>query len=99
MSFGQFMGKSGLVEAATNSIGGYPIGFLIGIIVLPLSAVWIQKDPVLANMAITSIYVTVSFVRTYLLRRVFSKQTQSENRMGIIGYLIGKRATNGETKE
>ena len=71
--------KNGLVEAATNSVGGYPIGFIIGLLVLPLSANWIQKDPIIANLAITSLYVTVSFVRSYLLRRFFSKSKNSGN--------------------
>ncbi|MBM3456759.1 MAG: hypothetical protein ACKOCL_03485 [Candidatus Nanopelagicaceae bacterium] len=69
--FENFVQKNGLIEAATNSIGGYPIGFVIGIIVLPLSVNWIQKDPILANLVITSIYVGVSFVRTLILRNAF----------------------------
>jgi len=77
--------KSGLLEAATNSIGGYPVGFIMGIVILPLSINWIQKDPIVANLTITMLYVCVSFVRTYLLRRVFIKYNIDDNflRLGI----------------
>jgi len=40
---------------------------------LPLSLGWIQEDPLVANMAITLVYATVSFVRSYFLRRTFEK--------------------------
>ena len=77
--------KSGLLEAATNSIGGYPVGFIMGIVILPLSINWIQKDPIVANLTITMLYVCVSFVRTYLLRRIFIKYNIDDNflRLGI----------------
>ena len=77
--------KSGLLVAATNSIGGYPVGFIMGIVILPLSINWIQKDPIVANLTITMLYVCVSFVRTYLLRRVFIKYNIDDNflRLGI----------------
>ena len=71
--------SKGLVEALTNSLGGYPVGFAMGLIILPLSLNWIQKDPVTANLTITMIYVSVSFVRTYFLRRVFSKYNIDDN--------------------
>ena len=31
----------------------------------------IQEDPYMANIAITGVYATVSFVRSYFLRRIF----------------------------
>ncbi len=31
---------------------------------------WIQEDPLVANMAITLVYATVSFARSYFLRIV-----------------------------
>ena len=62
--------KKSLSEAFVNSFGGYPIGYGIGIIILPLSTGWIQEDPLTANLAITFVYASVSFVRTYFLRRV-----------------------------
>ena len=65
--------KKSLSEALVNSFGGYPIGYGVGIVVLPLSMGWIQEDPYMANIAITAVYATVSFVRSYFLRRIFEK--------------------------
>ena len=62
-----------LSEAFVNSFGGYPIGYGIGIIVLPISMGWMQEDIFTANIFITSVYATASFVRIYYLRRIFEK--------------------------
>ena len=71
--------KKSLSEALVNSFGGYPIGYGVGIVVLPLSMGWIQEDPYMANIAITGVYATVSFVRSYFLRRVFEKYGIDDN--------------------
>jgi hypothetical protein len=65
--------KKSLSEAFVNSFGGYPIGYGLGIVVLPISMGWIQEDPLTANLAITFVYASVSFVRSYFLRRVFER--------------------------
>ena len=65
--------KKSISEAFVNSFGGYPIGYGLGILILPLSAGWIQSDPYTANIAITGVYATVSFVRSYFLRRTFER--------------------------
>ena len=77
--------KKSMSEAFVNSFGGYPIGYGVGIIVLPLSTGWIQEDPYMANIAITGVYATVSFVRSYFLRRLFEKYGIDDNfiRVGI----------------
>jgi hypothetical protein len=77
--------KKSLSEALVNSFGGYPIGYGVGIVVLPLSMGWIQEDPYMANIAITGVYATVSFVRSYFLRRVFEKYGVDDNfiRVGV----------------
>ena len=77
--------KKSASEAFVNSFGGYPIGYGVGIIVLPLSMGWIQEDPLVANLAITLVYATVSFVRSYFLRRIFEKYGIDDNflRVGI----------------
>ena len=77
--------KNSASEAFVNSFGGYPIGYGVGIIVLPLSTGWIQEDPYMANIAITGVYATVSFVRSYFLRRLFEKYGIDDNfiRVGI----------------
>jgi len=77
--------KKSASEAFVNSFGGYPIGYAIGIIILPLSMGWIQEDPLTANLAITFVYATVSFARSYFLRRIFERYGIDDNfiRLGI----------------
>ena len=65
--------KKSASEALVNSFGGYPIGYALGIVILPLSTGWIQSDPLVANVVITGVYATVSFVRSYVLRRTFER--------------------------
>ena len=71
--------KKSASEAFVNSFGGYPIGYAIGIVILPLSTGWIESDPYMANIAITGVYATVSFVRSYFLRRIFEKYGIDDN--------------------
>jgi hypothetical protein len=71
--------KKSVSEAFVNSFGGYPIGYALGIVILPLSTGWIQSDPYMANIAITGVYATVSFVRSYFLRRTFEKYGIDDN--------------------
>ena len=84
--------KKSASEAFVNSFGGYPIGYGVGIIILPLSTGWIQEDPYMANIVITGVYATVSFVRSYFLRRIFEKYGIDDNfirlaKRGIIKFL------------
>jgi len=71
--------KKSASEAFVNSFGGYPIGYGVGIIILPLSMGWIQEDPLVANLAITLVYAVVSFIRSYFLRRTFEKYGIDDN--------------------
>ena len=71
--------KKSASEAFVNSFGGYPIGYGVGILILPLSMGWIQEDPLTANLAITFVYASVSFVRSYFLRRTFEKYGINDN--------------------
>jgi len=71
--------KKSASEAFVNSFGGYPIGYAVGIIILPLSMGWIQEDPLTANLVITFVYAIVSFVRSYILRRTFEKYGIDDN--------------------
>ena len=68
-----------LSEAFVNSFGGYPIGYGIGIIVLPLSMGWLQEDVFTANVFITLVYATASFLRIYFLRRLFERIRFDDN--------------------
>jgi len=71
--------KKSASEAFVNSFGGYPIGYGVGIVVLPLSMGWIQEEPLVANLVITLVYAIVSFVRSYFLRRTFEKYGIDDN--------------------
>ena len=74
-----------LSEAFVNSFGGYPIGYGIGVIVLPISMGWLQDDIFTANIFITLVYATVSFLRIYYLRRIFERLGVDDNfiRLGV----------------
>ena len=71
--------KKSASEALVNALGGYPIGYGLGIIILPLCSGWIQDDPYMANVAITGAYAVTSFVRSYFLRRLFEKYGIDDN--------------------
>jgi hypothetical protein len=88
--------KKSMSEAFVNSFGSYPIGYGLGIMILPLSVGWIQEDPFTANIAITAVYATVSFGRTYFYRRIFEKFGIDDNfiRLGIKGLKKLKNLTS-----
>ena len=71
--------KKSASEALVNSLGGFPVGYGLGIIILPISAGWLQNDPYIANIAITGTFAVTSFVRSYFLRRVFEKYGIDDN--------------------
>ena len=71
--------KKSASESVINSLGGFPIAYGLGIVILPLSTGWIQSDPLMANVAITGTYATVSFVRSYFLRRIFEQHGIDDN--------------------
>jgi len=74
--------KKSLSEAFANSFGSSPIGYCIGIIILPISAGWIKENPFVATIMVTMVYATVSFVRVYFLRRLFAKIGFEDNFVG-----------------
>lgn len=65
--------RKSATEALLNSFGGYPIGYAIGIILLPASVGWIWSDPFVASLFITAVYAAASFLRSYYLRRIFAR--------------------------
>ena len=73
-----------------------PIGYGVGIVILPLSMGWIQEDPYMANIVITGVYATVSFVRSYFLRRTFEKFGIDDNFIRLAQKGIQKN--NGDKK-
>jgi len=68
-----------LSEALVNTFGGYPVGYAVGIAVLPATTGWMQEDPLVANAAITAVFAAASFVRLYVLRRVFERLGYDDN--------------------
>ncbi len=82
--------KKSLSEAFVNSFGGYPVGYALGIVILPLSMGWIQDDPLVANLVITFVYASVSFARSYFLRRVFEKFGIDDNFIKLCMKLLKK---------
>jgi len=93
--------KKSISEAFVNSFGAYPIGYGIGIVILPLSVGWIEEDPFTVNIFITLIYATVSFVRIYFLRRIFEKIGFDDNfiKLGIKGYTKIKQTLKSKLGE
>ena len=88
--------KKSLSEALVNSFGGYPVGYGLGLIILPLSTGWIQSDPLVATTAITGMYATVSFVRSYFLRRIFEKYGIDDNFIRVGIKFVKKTAQRGK---
>jgi len=84
--------KKSFTEAFINSFGAYPIGYGIGILILPISVGWINEDPLTANIFITLTYAIVSFIRVYFLRRLFTKLGYDDNfiRLAISIFRRGK---------
>jgi len=85
--------KKSVSEALLNSLGGYPIGYVIGIVILPLSVGWIEKDPITVNLFITAVYATVSFLRSYYLRRFFAKYGINDN-IAVLAIKAAKKLKN-----
>lgn len=85
--------KKSITEALLNSLGGYPIGYAIGIVILPVSVGWIEKDPITVNLLITAVYATVSFLRSYYLRRFFAKYGIDDN-IAVLAIKAAKRLKN-----
>jgi len=83
-----------LSEAFVNSFGGYPIGYGIGVMVLPISMGWMQEDIFTANIFITLVYATASFVRIYYLRRIFERIGFDDNFIRLIIKLYKKIKLN-----
>ncbi len=82
--------KKSLVEAFTNLLGGYPMMFVTGIVILPLSANWIKEDPLVANMTITGVYASINFTRSFLLRRLFAQYEIHANFIKLVKNLVRK---------
>jgi len=91
--------KKSLSEAFINSFGSYPIGYGIGILILPISVGWINEEPLLANVFITLTYAIVSFFRVYFLRRLFTRLGYDDNFIRLAIKLCQRGASIIKTKE
>ena len=91
--------KKSLSESFVNSFGAYPIGYGIGILVLPLSLGWLDEDPLIANIFITLTYATVSFIRVYFLRRLFTRLGVDDNFIKLAIKLCQRGASIIKSKE
>lgn len=91
--------KKSLNEAFVNSFGSYPIGYGLGIVILPLSMGWIQQDPLVANLVITMVYATVSFARSYFLRRFFEKFGIDDNFIRLTINVVSKGISRLKSKK
>jgi len=91
--------KKSLSEAFVNSFGAFPIGYGIGILILPLSVGWLAEDPLTANIFITMTYATVSFIRVYVLRRTFSRLGVDDNFIKLGIKLCQRGASKIKSKE
>jgi len=90
--------KKSLTEALINSVGAYPISLVIAITLLPACAGWISTDPIAAGMFITFTYASVSFVRVYVLRRIFEKFGYDDNFLKL-AIKMCKRGHDNKSKE
>jgi len=91
--------KKSFSEAFVNSFGAFPIGYGIGILILPISLGWMNEDPFVANVFITLTYAAVSFVRIYILRRLFIKSGYDGNfiKLGIkLFHKIGTKISSSD---
>lgn len=86
--------RKDLSESLLNAVGGYTTGYIIGIVILPLSVSWIQKDPIVANLLITLSYASVNFARSYLLRRFFTQIGIDKHLIKLFRKLISKVGRN-----
>ena len=91
--------KKSFSEAFVNSFGAFPIGYGIGILILPISVGWLAQDPLTANIFITLTYATVSFFRIYILRRVFTKLGYDDNFIKVMIKLCQRGASIIKSKE
>jgi len=91
--------KKSISEAFVNSFGAFPIGYGIGILILPISAGWLAEDPFIANAGITATFATCSFIRVYFLRRAFSRLGYDENFIKLAIKLCRRGASIIKSKE
>ena len=62
--------RQSLIEAITNVVAGYALAVITQIVVFPWFGLQVSLGD---NLAIGAVFVTISLVRSYALRRLFER--------------------------
>jgi hypothetical protein len=69
--------RQSLIEAITNVVVGYALAVLTQIVVFP----WFDLNPSLSeNLALGLVFTVISLVRSYALRRLFTRLDRKRKR-------------------
>jgi hypothetical protein len=79
--------RQSIIESITNVIVGLITSFLIQLIIYPLLNIPVSLNQ---NIIITVVFFIVSFLRGYIIRRIFNKKDKviDEKAMTIYGKII-----------
>jgi len=91
--------KKIVTESLTNSFGAYPIGYALGILILPAFSGWIVEDIFTANLFITLTYATCSFFRIYVVRSLFTRLGYDDNFIKLAVKLYQRGSSAIKSKE
>lgn len=62
--------KHSIIESLTNIIVGLITSFLIQLVIYPVLNIPVSLNQ---NIIITTVFFVVSFIRSYIIRRIFNK--------------------------
>ena len=65
-----------LIESVVNVVSSFVIGVITQIIVYPFYGMYIS---IMANISLTLIFSLTSFVRSYIVRRIFNGISEKQN--------------------
>lgn len=68
--------KLSLIETVTNVVSGFAVGIATQIAIFPFYGL---KVSFLANLSMTFIFALTSFVRSYIVRRIFNRIAEKQN--------------------
>ena len=68
--------KLSLIESIVNVVSSFVIGVITQILVFPFYGL---KISVMANISLTLIFSLTSFIRSYILRRIFNGISERQN--------------------
>jgi len=70
--------KHSIIETTTNIGTGFVVGVMLNYFLLPLFAIDIATGSIITALTIGVIYSTVSWIRSYSIRRMFNHLTEGE---------------------